>query len=120
MGDCGIETEVVRRTVPLKLMLRSIHRLMTTGGNAEGLRNLIDSQLPKSLLRALQNANRLGTPVLAITINITATFIHNEPTSLSIIQEMKLPEAIYDALENNNNPSYEVGRIIYCLPRTQR
>lgn len=42
-------------------------------------------------------------------INITATFVHNEPTSLPIIQEMKLPEAMYDALENNKYPSYEVS-----------
>jgi len=123
-----LESELLRRTVPLKLMFRSIHRLMQSGGTAEGLRNLIDSELPKSLLRTLQNANKLGAPVLAIgelnvvgtpkypadgscfsAINITATFVHNEPTSLPIIQEMKLPEAMYDALENNKYPSYEVS-----------
>lgn len=60
------ESELVRRTVPLKLMFRSIHRLMQSGGTAEGLRNLIDSELPKSLLKTLQNANKLGAPVLAI------------------------------------------------------
>lgn len=60
------ESELQRRTVPLKLMFRSIHRLMQSGGTAEGLRNLIDSELPKSLLRTLHNANKLGAPVLAI------------------------------------------------------
>ena len=60
------ESELLRRTVPLKLMFRSIHRLMQSGGTPEGLRNLIDSELPKSLLRTLQNTDKLGAPVLAI------------------------------------------------------
>lgn len=66
--SCVADTvsELTRRTTPLKLMLRSIHRLMQSGGTIDALRNLIDSQLPKSLLRILQNANALGAPVLAL------------------------------------------------------
>ena len=41
-------------------------------------------------------------------INIMATFVHNEPTSLGIIQEAGLPEAFYKAIEAGLEPSIEV------------
>jgi E3 ubiquitin-protein ligase HUWE1 len=37
-----------------------------------------------------------------------ATFVHNEPTSLGIIQEAGLPEAFYKAIEAGIEPSIEV------------
>jgi len=37
-----------------------------------------------------------------------ATFVHNEPTSLGIIQEVGLPEAFYTAIEAGIDPSIEV------------
>lgn len=41
-------------------------------------------------------------------INIMACFVHNEPTSLSIIQEANLPEAFYKAVEAGLEPVIEV------------
>lgn len=43
-----------------------------------------------------------------LAINIIATFVHNEPTSLATIQEAKVPETIYNALEAGLEPSIEV------------
>jgi E3 ubiquitin-protein ligase HUWE1 len=43
-----------------------------------------------------------------VGINIMATFIHNEPTSLAIIQEAGLPEAFYAAIEAGLEPAIEV------------
>lgn len=37
-----------------------------------------------------------------------ATFVHNEPTSLGIIQEAGLPESFYKAIEAGIEPSIEV------------
>jgi E3 ubiquitin-protein ligase HUWE1 len=44
-----------------------------------------------------------------------ATFVHNEPTSLPIIQEAGLPEAFYKAIEAGLEPVIEVKatRIVY-------
>lgn len=44
-------------------------------------------------------------------IHVMSTFVHNEPTSLAILQEAKLPEVFYDAIEESIEPSLEV-----CLP----
>jgi len=38
-----------------------------------------------------------------------ATFVHNEPTSLSIIQENRLPEVFYGAVEAGLEPAIEVN-----------
>jgi E3 ubiquitin-protein ligase HUWE1 len=43
-----------------------------------------------------------------------ATFVHNEPTSLAIIQEAGLPEAFYTAIEVGLEPAIEVRA---SLPR---
>jgi E3 ubiquitin-protein ligase HUWE1 len=42
-----------------------------------------------------------------------STFIHNEPTSLAIIQEAGLPEAFYKAVEAGLEPTIEVGDTFY-------
>ncbi|GHJ84973.1 hypothetical protein NliqN6_1375 [Naganishia liquefaciens] len=102
------ESDLLRRTTPLKLMLRSVHRLMQASGTVDALRNLIDSDLPKSLLKIFHHVDKMGASVFALAIHVTAAFVHNEPTSLSIIQEMKLPDALYDALEHNRQASFEI------------
>jgi hypothetical protein len=40
-----------------------------------------------------------------------ATFVHNEPTSLPIIQEAGLPQAFYKVIEAGLEPVIEVNRI---------
>lgn len=47
-----------------------------------------------------------------LAINIMATFVHNEPTSLTIIQEIGLPEAFYKVVESGVEPSFEVIQAI--------
>ncbi|KAJ9092936.1 hypothetical protein QFC21_006648 [Naganishia friedmannii] len=118
------ESDLLRRTTPLKLMLRSIHRLMQASGTVDALRSLIDSELPKSLLKIFNNVDKMGSSVFALAIHVTAAFVHNEPTSLSILQEMKLPDALYDASEHNRQPSFEVLSALpnaigaFCLNQT--
>lgn len=41
-------------------------------------------------------------------LNITTTFIHNEPTSLAILQEKGLPATMYESLEADSDPSVDV------------
>jgi len=53
-----------------------------------------------------------------------ATFVHNEPTSLTIIQEIGLPETFYKVVESGVEPSFEVIQAIpnalgaLCLNQT--
>ncbi|KAI5123932.1 hypothetical protein M0805_006347 [Coniferiporia weirii] len=108
----------------LKHLLRSMHRMMQSSGTTEGMRGLIDSSLLKSANDIIEYRGVFGPTALPIAINIVATFVHNEPTSLTAIQEAKLPETIYKALEAGIEPSFEVVQAIpnalgaLCLNQT--
>jgi E3 ubiquitin-protein ligase HUWE1 len=41
-----------------------------------------------------------------------ATFVHNEPTSLPVIQEAGLPQAFYHAVEAGLEPMIEVRYVL--------
>lgn len=114
----------VARAAVLKHILRSMHRMMQTSGTSEGLRGLIDSSLLKSVKKIIGCRSLFGPSILPFAINIMATFVHNEPTSLTIIQEIGLPEAFYKVVESGVEPSFEVIQAIpnalgaLCLNQT--
>ncbi|KZS98333.1 hypothetical protein SISNIDRAFT_546300 [Sistotremastrum niveocremeum HHB9708] len=109
-GAAGIAREhlATSRSALLKHLLRSIHRMMQSSGTSEGLRGLIDSSLPKSIKKIMDNRGLFGVAVLPLAINAMATFVHNEPTYLPVIQEAGLPTSFYDAVEGGLEPSIEV------------
>lgn len=53
--------------------------------------------------------------ILTSAINIMLTFVHNEPTSLSVLQEAKLPDAFYDAVEQDIEPSLDVSGLVFTV-----
>lgn len=109
--DASNELPIMRSTV-LKHVLRSMHRMMQSSGSTEGLRGLIDTTLLKSIKKIIENRELFGPSVLPLAINIMATFVHNEPTSLAIIQEVGVPEAFYNAIETGLEPAIEVIQAI--------
>ncbi|KZV95100.1 hypothetical protein EXIGLDRAFT_644511 [Exidia glandulosa HHB12029] len=102
----------VARSNVLKHLLRSVHRMMQSPGTTEGLRGLIDSSLPKSLKKIFVHKALFGPVVLPLATNIMSTFVHNEPTSLAIMQEQGLPEAFYDTIDDGLEASIEVLQAI--------
>ncbi len=97
----------------LRAMFKSITQMMASTGTGDGLRNLINTSLPASLKRIIDHRSIFGPQIFALAINIMAQFIHNEPTSLAILQEAKLPEAFYDAIEADIEANWDV---IYSIP----
>ncbi|KAF8658329.1 hypothetical protein AX16_002096 [Volvariella volvacea WC 439] len=102
----------VARAAVLKHTLRSMNRMMGSSGTAEGLRGLIDMSLLKSIKKIIEYRGLFGPSILPIAINIMATFVHNEPTSLAIIQEAALPEHFYKMIEYGLEPAIEVIQAI--------
>lgn len=92
----------------LKHLLRSMHRMMQSSGSHEGLRTLIDSSLPGSVKKIMEHRHVFGHQVFALGINTMSLFVHNEPTSLSILQEARIPDAFYTAIESGIDASAEV------------
>ncbi|KAH9485384.1 E3 ubiquitin-protein ligase ptr1 [Psilocybe cubensis] len=108
----GIGELPIQRIAILKHILRSMHRMMQSSGTAEGLRGLIDMSLLKSIKKIIEYRGLFGPNIFPLAINIMSTFVHNEPTSLAIIQEAGLPETFYNAIEIGIEPSIEVIQAI--------
>ncbi|KAF9012343.1 hypothetical protein BDQ17DRAFT_1232733 [Cyathus striatus] len=102
----------ITRIAVLKHLLRSMHRMMQSSGTAEGLRGLVDMTLIQSIKKIIEHRGLFGSSIFPIAINIMATFVHNEPTSLAIIQEVGLPESFYKAIESGIEPAIEVIQAI--------
>ncbi|KZO98855.1 hypothetical protein CALVIDRAFT_495662 [Calocera viscosa TUFC12733] len=100
------------QSMALKNFLRSMHRMMQSSGTSEGLRSLIDSSLSNSVKDILTHRGLFGPHIFALSINIMATFIHNEPTSLGILQEQHVPETFYNAVAFGIEPVFEVIQAI--------
>jgi hypothetical protein len=63
------------------------------GSTADRLRHIIDGPFPAALRTILRRWKLFSGSVFASAINIVATLIHNEPTSLAVLQEAQLPDA---------------------------
>lgn len=125
------------RTALLKAMLKFVLHMMESSGTADGLRNLIDSSLPHSLKLVVEQPQVFGNSVFALgmfylsiyqkkkqgdhlsshtiyylplAINVMSTFIHNEPTSLPILQESKLPQSFLSTITEYTTVSTDVSQ----------
>jgi E3 ubiquitin-protein ligase HUWE1 len=96
------------RLSTIKAMLKFLLRMMESSGTTDGLRNLIDSSLPQSLKLIMEDPKLFGNSIFALAINVSTTFIHNEPTSLPILQEAKLPQSFLHTISTYDSPNNEV------------
>ncbi|KAL9596797.1 MAG: hypothetical protein Q9219_005556 [cf. Caloplaca sp. 3 TL-2023] len=78
------------------------HMMAHSGGNFDRLlRNLIDSpQLLGGLKVVITNAKTFGSSVWSSAVNILSSFIHNEPTSYSIIAEAGLSKSFLESVSS--------------------
>jgi E3 ubiquitin-protein ligase HUWE1 len=103
-----IQTEHHDTLTLVKNMLRFLTRLMESGDSIDALRNLIESSIPRSLTNIIEHPKVFGANVFALAINVATTFIHNEPTSLSVLQELGLPQAFLSTFGKYDDPNCEV------------
>ncbi|RKP21053.1 hypothetical protein ROZALSC1DRAFT_11927, partial [Rozella allomycis CSF55] len=92
----------------IKASLKIMLHMMQTNGTAEGMRNLIDSSLPKSVNLIFKNSKVFESNIYSLGVDIFATFIHNEPTMLNVLQELKIPQSLLDTVEEGIMNSVEV------------
>ncbi|KAF9909831.1 hypothetical protein EC991_008002 [Linnemannia zychae] len=96
------------RTALSKAMFKFIIHMMQSPGTHEGLRNLIETTLPATLRDIMETPSALGNSIFAHAINTMTSFIHNEPTSLSILQEAKIPQTLLASLSKDIPASNDV------------
>ncbi|OBZ91840.1 E3 ubiquitin-protein ligase ptr1 [Choanephora cucurbitarum] len=92
----------------IKNALRFLIRMMESSDTAEGLRNLVESSLPKTMMQVMEHQAVFGPSVFSLIIHVSTTFIHNEPTSLSVLQELHLPQTFLSTFASYEEPNYEV------------
>ncbi|KAJ3416767.1 hypothetical protein HDV05_000141 [Chytridiales sp. JEL 0842] len=98
----------------LRALLKFVLHMMQTTGSLDQMRNLIETSLPTSLLIIFQDASFFGAGIFGIAVNIMSTFIHNEPTSLSILQESNLPQTFLTVAAGDKMPIS--AEVISALP----
>ncbi|KAG0268219.1 hypothetical protein BGZ95_002557, partial [Linnemannia exigua] len=96
------------RTALSKAMFKFIIHMMQSPGTHEGLRNLIETTLPATLRDIMETPAALGNSIYAHAINTMTSFIHNEPTCLSILQEAKIPQTLLASLSKDIPASNDV------------
>ncbi|KAI8364986.1 hypothetical protein EDC96DRAFT_443776, partial [Choanephora cucurbitarum] len=106
--DHCITSPLFERLAVIKPMLKFLCRMMESSGTADGLRNLIDSTLPYSLKSIMESPSVFGNSIFSLAINVSTTLIHNEPTSLPILQEAKLPQTFLHTISVYETPNNEV------------
>lgn len=97
----------------LKSLLKLILHLMQSAGTIDGLRSLIETSLPDTLIKIICAPSRFGNCVYAQCIAILATFVNNEPTTLNILLEMSVPQILLERLCKEGIPaSHEILNVL--------
>jgi E3 ubiquitin-protein ligase HUWE1 len=78
--------------------LRFIDRLLLSHGGDDRLRNLVEGNLFKSLKLIFEKSSLFPQESFSYSISILSNFVHNEPTSLSFLQEQGVPQAFLHAV----------------------
>ena len=99
----------------LTSLLKFILKLLKQFGSNDRLRNLIEGSLFKSIKMIFEHQIVFGADVFYCATHILATFIHTEPTSLSILQEGGVPQALLSAISENSIPPN--AELLIILPQ---
>ncbi|TLD36775.1 hypothetical protein E2P81_ATG02557 [Venturia nashicola] len=115
-SGCGMPVEfkapVIDYQIPffqqltLRWMFKFVNHLMSHNSANFGrqMRNLIDSaEVLNSLRQVLSSADIYGSNVWASSVAILTSFIHNEPTSYSVIAESRLGESFLTSITKDKN-----------------
>ncbi|KAJ2788259.1 E3 ubiquitin-protein ligase tom1 [Coemansia interrupta] len=85
----------------LKELFKLLSHLLQQPAYHDRLRNLVETNLPTTLRSVFTHPAAFGGNIYGSAISISAMLVHNEPTSLPIIQEARLPETLLECLEKH-------------------
>ncbi|KAJ1828506.1 E3 ubiquitin-protein ligase tom1, partial [Coemansia sp. RSA 2599] len=97
----------------VKELFKFLSHLLQQPTYHDRLRNLVETNLPSTLRAVITHPAAFGGNIYGSAISISAMLIHNEPTSLPIIQEARLPETMLSCLEKHLPYS---GDVIMNIP----
>ena len=92
----------------IKAILKFFSHVIQALGNAEGLRHLIDTSLPSSVGSIFDRQMLFSHSVVGAALLLFSSLIHQEPTSLSIFQEIGLVDKYFNLACGPLPVSFEV------------
>jgi hypothetical protein len=101
--------------VYLSSLLKFILKLLKQYGSNDRLRNLIEGSLFKTIKTIFESQGLFGAEVFYSATHTLSTFIHTEPTSLSILQEGGVPQAFLRAVSVDPLPAN--AELLIILPQ---
>jgi hypothetical protein len=82
----------------LSALLKLLEKILLCHGSDERLRNLVETPLFSHLRTIFKNDIKMTAEVLSRSMCVMSTFVHNEPNTLSIVQEAGVPTAFLSML----------------------
>ncbi|CAH8357182.1 unnamed protein product [Eruca vesicaria subsp. sativa] len=97
----------------IKVLLKSLGSSTYTPGNANRSQSSQESTLPATLSLIYRNADKFGGDIYYSAVTVMSDLIHKDPTSLTSLFEMGLPEAFLSSVVSGILPS---SKAIACIP----
>ncbi|XP_004536763.1 E3 ubiquitin-protein ligase HUWE1 isoform X2 [Ceratitis capitata] len=105
---------VTQRAALLKSMLNFLKKSIQDHSHYYGMRNIMETSLPKSLQHIVMNAEYYGPSLYLLATDVVTVYIFNEPSLLSSLQETTLTNAIFRSLLHKQVPA--TREILGSLP----
>ncbi|KAF8048266.1 hypothetical protein N665_2583s0001, partial [Sinapis alba] len=105
--------QLLARKRLIKVLLKSLGSSTYTPGNANRSQSSQESTLPATLSLIYRNADKFGGDIYYSAVTVMSDLIHKDPTSLTSLFEMGLPEAFLSSVVSGILPS---SKAIACIP----
>ncbi|XP_067638187.1 E3 ubiquitin-protein ligase HUWE1 isoform X2 [Eurosta solidaginis] len=105
---------VTQRAALLKSMLNFLKKSIQDHAHFNGMRNIMESSLPKSLQHIIANAEYYGPSLFLLATDVVTVYVFNEPSLLSSLQETGLTNVILRSLLQKDVPA--TREILGSLP----
>lgn len=105
---------VTQRAALLKSMLNFLKKSIQDHAHFNGMRNIMESSLPKSLQHIISNADYYGPSLFLLATDVVTVYVFNEPSLLSSLQETGLTNVILRSLLQKEVPA--TREILGSLP----
>ncbi|KAG1450542.1 hypothetical protein G6F56_008319 [Rhizopus delemar] len=94
---CVSEPQHHDSTILVKTILRFIIRMIKSSHAGSTLRNLMETSVPLILTKIMDQQKLVGSTMFGLALSLYASYIHMEPTSLTVLEELQVPQTFLKA-----------------------
>ncbi|CAK5075493.1 unnamed protein product [Meloidogyne enterolobii] len=100
-----------QRAALMKSLLNFIKRAVIDANLAVQMRRIMETEFPQSLIFIIQHSQYFGSSLLHCTVSLITNFIYQEPAQLTMLQNMKLTDALMNLIFDEKLP---ISRDLVC------